>query len=172
MDTTSISTASVSLGGLLNELAVFFRDSYKRMDMWRDVTKDERVLNLIGETRWWAEDSALKKVFGLFKGPQNSLYVTIMTAFSIIDSNPLEFSSKARSTARNLMHSLLTYETIITAQLFSKIFQSTTPLSKYLQTKGMHFLCAQQMVDATRKTLEKESRNFDDVVQGTKIFVD
>lgn len=174
MDTTSICTAAVSLWGLLNELAVFLRDSYKRMDVWRDVTKDARVLNLIGETRWWAKDSAIKKVFGSFKDPRNSLYAVIMTAFTIIHSNPQEFSGKARSTARNLMHSLLTYETIITAQLFLKIFQNTTPLSKYLQTKGMHFFRAQQMVDATRKTLEKESRNrnLDDVVQGAKIFVD
>jgi len=63
MDTTSNSTSAVSLFGLLNSCAVFFRDSHKRMDIWREISSDCRVLNLIGQTRWWAKDAALQKVF-------------------------------------------------------------------------------------------------------------
>lgn len=48
LEASSISTASVSLFGLLNFCAAFLRDSHKRMDVWRSITTDSCVLNLIG----------------------------------------------------------------------------------------------------------------------------
>lgn len=51
IDIASITSQAISLFGLMNSCAVFFRESYKRMDVWRHVTTDSRVLNLIGETR-------------------------------------------------------------------------------------------------------------------------
>ena len=67
-DTTQKVIASATLFTLLNDIAVFIRESYKRMNVWDEQSNDppHRRLSLIGETRWWAEDSALKKVFGTF----------------------------------------------------------------------------------------------------------
>ena len=67
-DTTQKVIASATLFTLLNDIAVFIRESYKRMNFWDEQSKDphHRRLSLIGETRWCAEDSALKKVFATF----------------------------------------------------------------------------------------------------------
>jgi len=58
------------------------------------------------------------------------------------------------------MQSLTKFQTILTAQLYLKIFQRTTPLSKYLQTDGMFILQAQQIFSSTLEFLKKEARNF------------
>lgn len=112
------------------------------MDVWRSVTTDGRVLNLIGQTRWWAKDVALKKVFRVFNDPSGSLFITIVKVLlSVLSSND-DFNSDTRSTAATLLKSLVKYETILTAQLYLKIFSHTTSLSKYLQTGGMYVLQA------------------------------
>lgn len=171
LEATSTSTAAVSLFGLLNSCASFFRDSHKRMDVWRSVSTDNRVLNLIGQTRWWAKDVALKKIFGLFNDPSNSLYITVLNVLLIVSSNNENFNSDTRSTANSLLKALMKYETVMTAQLFLKIFSRTTPLSKYLQTEGMYILQAQLMTDSTVEELKKEARNFKSVLDSTNCFV-
>lgn len=42
---------AISLFGLLQECATFFRGSHKRIDRWMERNKNKR-LTLIGETRW------------------------------------------------------------------------------------------------------------------------
>jgi len=71
----------------------------------------------------------------------------------------------------SLLQSLTKFETMLTAQLYLKIFQRTTPLSKYLQTDGMFILQAQQMVSSTLEFLKKEARNFEDILKADKNFV-
>lgn len=171
IEATGVSTPAISLFGLLNSCAAFFRDSHKRMDLWRDLSSDTRVLNLIGQTRWWSKDAALKKMFGSFNEPSHSLYITVIKIFSIISSNNEDFNNDCRCTAMSLLQSLTKFETILTAQLYLKIFQRTTPLSKYLQTDGMFILQAQQMVSSTLEFLKKEARNFEDILKAGKHFV-
>lgn len=171
IDIASMTTQAISLFGLLNSCAVFFRESYKRMDVWRHVTKDSRVLNLIGETRWWAKDVALKKCFGIFNDPSNSLFIIIIQAFQLIAQNTEHFNNDARYKATTYLNSLTNFETIITAQLFLKIFQNTTPLSKYLQTNGMCILQAKSIINVTLKTLKSESRNFEIIYEAALKFV-
>ena len=76
-ETTSVVIATASLFNLLNDVAVFFRDSYQRMTTWGGVSQDpkQRGISLIGETRWSSKDAALTKVFGLFNRPDSGLYV-------------------------------------------------------------------------------------------------
>ncbi|KAL4089495.1 hypothetical protein QTP88_024521 [Uroleucon formosanum] len=171
IEATEVSTPAISLFGLLNSCAAFFRDSHKRKDSWRDLLSDSRVLNLIGQTRWWSKDAALKKMFGLFHEPSHSLYITVINIFSIISSNNEDFNSDCRCTAMSLLQSLTKFETILTAQLLLQIFQRTTPLSKYLQTDGMFILQAQQMISSTLEFLKKEARNFEDILKAGKNFV-
>ncbi|KAL4120273.1 hypothetical protein QTP88_012995 [Uroleucon formosanum] len=145
IEATGVSTPAISLFGLLNSCATFFRDSHKQMDLWCDLSSDSRVLNLIGQTRWWAKDAALKKMFGSFHEPSHSLYITVIKFFSFISSNNEDFNNDCGCTAMSLLQSLTKFKTILTAQLYLKIFQRITPLSKYLQTDGMFILQAQQM---------------------------
>lgn len=64
-DTTQIAIESGSLFAFLNDIAVFIRESYKRMNLWEKESqgKRHRRLSPVGKTRWWAKDNALKKVF-------------------------------------------------------------------------------------------------------------
>lgn len=76
-----------------------------------------------------------------------------------------------RCTAASLLQSLIKFETVLTAQLYLKIFKQTTPLAKYLQTKGMHIVQAQQMVESTVIFLKREARNFKDILEAGEQFV-
>lgn len=141
------------------------------MDIWRTVTTDSRVSNLIGETQWWVKDVALKKCFGIFNDPSNSLFIIIIRTFHLIVQNTENFNNDATHKATTYLNSLTNFETIITAQLILKIFQNTTPLSKYLKTSGMCILKAKTMIDITLKTLKSASRNFKDIEETALKFV-
>lgn len=75
---------------LLNSLAVFFKDSHKRMGIWREISNDpqKRSLQTIGETRWWAKEVALNKVFGNFGNTKECLYIDVLQSLFIISNNP------------------------------------------------------------------------------------
>lgn len=134
-ETTSVVIAAASLFTLLNDIAFFFRDSYQRMNTWEGVSQDpkQRRVLLIGETRWSSKDAALTKIFGSFGKPDSGFYVALVNTLFQIHDNP-RFKTQARANARAYMESLLKYETVLTAQLFLRIFAQTAPLSKYLQS--------------------------------------
>jgi len=58
-----------------------------------------------------------------------------------------------RFKAKCFIDGLLKYETVLTAHIFQEIFVYTTPLSLYLQTKGMNVVHAFSMVKTTISTL-------------------
>lgn len=76
-----------------------------------------------------------------------------------------------RTKARGYKEGLLRYETILTAQLFLRIFEHTSPLSKYLQTEGMDILSAHRMVMSTQDDLKKMARDFQAVKTAADDFV-
>ncbi|KAJ3594678.1 hypothetical protein NHX12_003985 [Muraenolepis orangiensis] len=130
-DTTGAVIASASLFCLLNDVAVFLRESYKRMNVGEEVSQDvrHRRLSPIGETRWWAKDAALSKVFGKFGDPEKGLYIDlIVTLMAIMDQEKVKPTVRAK--ANGYVEALLKYETVLTAQVFLRIFALTTPLSK------------------------------------------
>ena len=63
------------------------------------------------------------------------------------------------------------YETILTAQIFLRIFEHTDPLSKYLQTSGLDLLCTHGMVETTQNTLQKMIRDFNGIKDAGQTFV-
>lgn len=171
-DTTQTVIQCGSLFTVLNDIAVFFRESYKRMNVWESKSQDkhQRRLSLIGETRWWAKDNALRKVFGSFGNPDNCLYVDVILALTAIQED-ITIKTTARIQARGFVEALIKYEMILTAQTFLRIFEKTSPLSKYLQTQGMDILSAHRMVVATHESLKKMSRDFASVSAAAKKFV-
>lgn len=59
------------------------------MNVWESETqgKHQKQLSLIGETRWWAKDNALRKMFGSFENPDNCLYADIILALKAIQED-------------------------------------------------------------------------------------
>lgn len=77
-----------------------------------------------------------------------------------------------RSKAQGYKDALLKYETILTAEIFLRIFEQTSPLSKYLQTSGMDIATAQHVVSGTEENLKKFTRDFEDVKSAADNFVE
>ena len=109
-DTTDIVIASGSLFALLNDIAVLLRESYQRMDVWEKKSQDtrHRRLSPIGETCWWAKDSAMKKVFGSFGKPDQGLYVEVLLTLSAIQGQA-NMKATVRVKARGFTEALLRY---------------------------------------------------------------
>lgn len=171
-DTTEIVIESGSLFHLLSETAVFIRESHQRMNIWEKESHSKRHRRIapIGETRWWAKHDALKKMFGSFGKPQDCLYVDVLCTLSAIQEQKT-VKGNVRTKARGYKDGLLRHETILTAQLFMRIFEQTTPLSKYLQTGGMDILSAHRMVISTHEALKQMARDFKAVKDAADNFV-
>lgn len=60
---------------------------------------------------------------------------------------------------------------MLTAQIFLRIFDHTTPLSKYLQTERMDILSAHRMVIATHESLKSIARDLISVRAAADTFV-
>ncbi|KAI2665801.1 Zinc finger MYM-type protein 1 [Labeo rohita] len=105
-DTTQTVIESGSLFTVLNDIAVFFRESHKRMNVWENESqgKHQKRLSPIRETRWWAKDNALRKVFGSFANPHNCLYVDIILALTAIQED-MTMKTTARIQARGFVES-------------------------------------------------------------------
>ena len=141
------------------------------MNAWKDNTDTNKRMNLIGDTRWWAKDVALTKIFGNFEDSTQSLYVELlMTMEEIRTSNVGNHSSNAYQ-AQNFITNLTSFETILMSKIFLRIFAITTPLSKYLQTVGLDILTASRMVSATLTNLKSIRNDFNTIKQQATTFV-
>lgn len=76
-----------------------------------------------------------------FGKPNSALYVDVVLVLIAIQ---LDTTTKptVRAKAKGYIDGLLKYETILTAQIFLRIFEHTSALFKYLQTSGMDLLTA------------------------------
>jgi len=168
-DTTKKCIESVSFFGLLNAIAVFVRESYLRMNKWEKTSKF-KFISVIGETRWWAKDRCVSKIFGSYNNPNDSLFVDIIQTLHAIYTTDT-FVPDVRFKAKTYIDALLKYETVVMSQIYLQMFASTTALSLYLQTNGMDILRAYKMVKHTINTLENQSRNFEKVICASNQFV-
>jgi len=76
------------------------------------------VLRLIRvETRWWAKDAALTKVFGKFGGPEGHLYIDVVVTLKALSEKD-NMKPTVRAKADGYAEALLKYQTILTAQTF------------------------------------------------------
>ncbi|KAL4126118.1 hypothetical protein QTP88_010347 [Uroleucon formosanum] len=83
----------------------------------------------------------------------------IFTSLEEICENS-KIKPEARLKAIGFIEELCKYETILTAQIYLRIFNITTPLSKYLQGHGVNFVAAFQMVNQTLNSLKNINRDF------------
>ncbi|KAK0154533.1 Zinc finger MYM-type protein 1 [Merluccius polli] len=172
-DTTGVVIESASIFSIVNDVAVFIKDSYKRMNMWEKVSDDRRHRRLspIGETRWWAKDQALSKIFGCFGNPDNALFVDlILTLKRIVEDMSMKAHVRAR--AKGYIESLLKHETVLTAEIFLRIFEITSPLSRYLQTSNMDLITAHRLVMGAIDSLKTCTRDMDGVTKAANVFAE
>lgn len=101
----------------LNDVAIFFKELYKRMNTWVDIidTNDKRRLQAIGNTWWWSREKSLTHIFG-----DEGLYLEVILALNTIE-NLNEFIPGAKLKAFNLKKSFLSYSTILTAFTYVRI---------------------------------------------------
>lgn len=158
-DVTKTPISAATMFSLMNNLAVFFKESHKRMNVWMTINQDNKKrLQTIGDTRWWSKDLSLRRIFGTPNNSQKALYVEVLISLHAIEKS-VQFTPDVRSKATNFKDSLLKYSTLLTAFLYMRIFEITTPLSKYLQTSGMDIQKAYVMVENTVKELKLLKRD-------------
>ena len=111
-DTTQAVIESGSLFGLINDIAVFIRESYQRVSLWEKTKQEEtrhKRLSPIGETRWWAKHEALKKIFGNFGKPEDGLFIDAALTLEAIEKKEKE-KPAVRARARGFKEGLLRHE--------------------------------------------------------------
>lgn len=136
-----------------------------------DNKKFKKKVCTIGATRWWSKNTALTKIFENFNNPELGIFVDLLLTLGeiTIGSN---IKPEARFKTSGLKEGLCKYETVLTAQMYFKIFQKTTPLSKYLQGHGINIMTAYHMLKQTFEDLRKSSRDFSSIVNEANNFVE
>jgi hypothetical protein len=169
IEATKSPLQAASLFVLLNDVAVFFKESYKRMNVWKKTIgeKDLRRLVIIGNTRWWSKEKALHHIFV----DQGNLFVEMILALDTIQTLD-SFTPEVRVKAKILKGSFLEYQTILTAFVYVHIFEIVGPLSRYLQTKGIDLIKSQELVDGSLQQLKKFQRNMQSVKKRTDNFIE
>uniref|UniRef100_A0A8C5PR13 HAT C-terminal dimerisation domain-containing protein n=1 Tax=Leptobrachium leishanense TaxID=445787 RepID=A0A8C5PR13_9ANUR len=172
MEVTKSTTETISLFGFLNSCVVFIRESYLQMSVWREKRHEDRFrsISAIGETRWCSKDTALSKVFGLYNDPRGAVYVELIQTMAELSSSS-HFNEGVRYRAGTILNSLKRFHTILTAQMYLLIFNTTTPLSLYLQTQGMDLLHAYGMVNDAINTLKEQRQLFNRTMDAANRFV-
>lgn len=61
---------------------------------------------------------------------------------------------------------------MLTAQLFLRIFEITSPLSRYPKTSGMDLITAHRLVMGAQDSLKSCNRDMDGVTKAANIFVE
>ncbi|KAL4097418.1 hypothetical protein QTP88_022201 [Uroleucon formosanum] len=168
IDSTKSPLKAAALFVTLNDLANYFKELYKRMNVWVNFVgeNNKKRLQSIGSTQWWSKEVALKHIFG-----SDGMYIDVILVLNSIE-NSNGFTSGARLKAKTFKNSILDYSTILTAFIYIRIFNIVGPLSKYLQSKGMDLLKCQEMVCAAIKDLKLIQRDMSGVKVMAKRFID
>lgn len=137
----------IDLFDAISEAAKLIKYSYKRSNLFESKLDRGTLkrLHIVGLTRWWSSEKALSNIFGPIGHPEKGLYVPLILTLDLL-SKDSQTDSANRSKASGILQKMLKYQAILTAHLFMQIFHVTTPLSNYLQTKGLDILQAHIMV--------------------------
>ena len=82
-----------------------------------------------------------------------------------------KLSVEARFDASVMLDNMIRYQHVLTAITYLRIMEITSALSKYLQTSGLDFINAFNMVEATKKDIQQIHRDFAMIVTKTDHFV-
>ncbi|KAL4088614.1 hypothetical protein QTP88_023703 [Uroleucon formosanum] len=173
-DATKSPIAVANFFYLIHSCAVFFKESYQRMNLWKELSEKDNIhkrLQAICETRWTAKETAIKRLFGTYNSlDDNGMLSDLLLVLTKIVQNP-NLNPDVRSKASNFISSFIKYETILVAHMYMKIFQITGPLSRYLQSNKLDLLKCQQMVTSALENLKGIQRGVENVKEVCNTFI-
>ena len=148
-----------NLIGLLQATVTFFSESCKRMNVWTDIATEKSIgpaklrrLQKVGTTRWWSKQAALEQVLGSYGDLQpESLVILVQVLYCIKASS--KFNSKAVFEANALLEKWCTFNNLVTAILLLHVYSILRAASDYLQTRGLDYLNAWNMVQSSKEAL-------------------
>ena len=141
MEACGSSLAAKSLFGALEKLYAFFSQSRKRSDILEEKQKESNIQQIhrpqrVSTTRWWSHQKALENVFFAQKGKLFECFIYTH------ESQSVDQSRETITDAEALEIKLTSFETVLTAHVFNKIFSITDPASLYLQSGKIDLLTA------------------------------
>ena len=175
-DASTVSVQAVSLFGLLNQMANFFKESYKNMNVWEKQMEDNighgklRKLGRFCQTRWSSRALALRKLFGSFNDDTKELFSYLVMVLQHVNETP-NFKGSIRYEAKCLGENLSKFETVLVAFTYIRIFDITIPVSDYLQTPGLDVLQAWRMINEATDKLSNIARDFAAIYQHATTFI-
>lgn len=124
-----------------------------------------RRLKHFSTTRWASHGRAIIVIYQKFEAIVNTL-----NYLSTEDEIDRDTVSKARSIC--LVHSVTYFKFIVTMFLMKKIFDITTPLSRFLQSKTLDFIQALVLVDEGKSELNRirSDENFETLLELSKDY--
>ena len=172
--------------GLIQKTAVFLSSSYKRKNVWTDiVTKNEtgsdklRNLKKIFEVRWNSADRGLRSIFNSWSeeaesqvAPTRTQYFNLLKSLHKIGYSP-DIDPDTATEARSLLKNWSLYENILTSFLLLQLFSETTPVSSYLQTKGLDYIAAWNQINHLMERMKvfSEEKNYESLKNRVATFI-
>ncbi|KAL4083556.1 hypothetical protein QTP88_028872 [Uroleucon formosanum] len=174
-DTTLSVLNAQNVFNILQKTAVFFSYFYKRSDLWKRIVSSQdgneklRRLKKIRTTRWNSKHHALQEIFHTTSTPNNNRYryINLIEALYLLGYYEAVDSNMA-SDARNLLEKWTNFEIILTSFIFLHIFEASTPVSAYLQTKNLDYIAAWNHISSLQEKMEKLATNFAEIYQKAK----
>lgn len=110
----------------------------------KELEPNERIrrMKYFSETRWSSHGRVIEVIY--FK------YKALLKTLDILKESSDRVTA---SMAKSLMMTVTTFEFVLSMILLKKIFNITTPLSNYLQSKSLDFIQALKLVDLCKKKL-------------------
>ena len=144
------------------------------MDVWSRIMIEEVVgsaklkkLQKIGDTRWWSKQAALETIFGPYNNQKSGTYFVMLKVLNDIVNHP-KFNAKASFEASTLLEKWLRFSNILTAYLLLLVYSILHQASDYLQTSGLDYLSAWNMVQSSKDEIHRIA--FDTVYEASINF--
>ena len=112
----------------------------------------------------------LRKIFGTFEDGSSGMFGNVIEVLYCVSTSE-KSSVKVRFDASVMLNNMIQYQHVLTAITYLYIMEITSALSKYLQTSGLNFINAFNMVEATTKNIQQIHLDFVMVVNKTDHFV-
>ena len=98
--------------------------------------------------------NVFKKIFGTFESGSSGMFCNVIEVLYCVSTSE-KLNVKARFDASVMLDNMIRYQHVLTAITYLRIMEITSALSKYLQTFGLNFINAFNMVEATKKELNR-----------------
>lgn len=181
VDTTKCCLDAQNLFSLLQKTSVFIKGSFKRTTIWKNLLANKigneklRRLQLIGDTRWNSKDTALQAIFHSINEEHHKRerFAILLEVLHTLGYDST-VNSDTSCEARDLLNKWSSFKILLTAFIFLKLFSLTTPVSKYLQTKGLDYLVAWTQIISFQNNLIEISNNdyFEVVITDVEQFIE